>query len=188
MSGWRIERKQLMNELVIRVGISVILIGLALYDLKRCLVPNLVVMPLLVTVIPLNTARFAAGTIALGHIGLIALAWAVCLFLWAMRVFGGGDVKLAMALIGMFPEIRLVNILVGVLVIGHFAILLNRDGWTGFRQLKAIILDALVTRKLPTPAEIQAAALAQRSPVTYLISGAGLIYLWLAYFSGAPVL
>jgi Flp pilus assembly protein protease CpaA len=177
-----------MNELVIRVGISVILIGLALYDLRRCLVPNLVVMPLLVVVIPLNTARFAAGTIALNQIGLIAVTWAVCLFLWAMRVFGGGDVKLAMALIGLFPEIWLINILMAVLVAGHFVILLNRDGWTGFRRLKAIVVDALVTRKLPAPSEIRAAALTQRSPVTYLISGAGLIYLWLAYFSGAPVL
>lgn len=188
MSGWRIERQPLINELVIRVGISVILIGLALYDLKRCLVPNLVVMPLLAVVFPLNIARFAAGTIALHQIGLIAVAWGVCLFLWAMRVFGGGDVKLAMALIGLFPEIWLINILVVVLAVGHFVILLNRDGRTGFRRLKAIVVDALVARKLPTPAEIRAAALTGRTPVTYLISGAGLIYLWLAYFSGAPVL
>ena len=177
-----------MNELAVRVGMSVILVGLAIYDLKRGLVPNLLVMPLLGVVIPLNAARFAAGMISAGQVELVAVAWTIGFFLWAMRILGGGDVKLAMALIGIFPQIRMVNVLVAVLAAGHFMILLNRDGWASFRRLKAIIFDALIMGKLPTPAEIRAVALARRSPVTYLISAAGLIYLWLPIFFGAPPL
>ena len=177
-----------MNELAVRVGMSVILVGLAIYDLKRGLVPNLVVMPLLCIVIPLNVARLAAGMISTRQIGLLTAVWAIGFFLWVMRVWGGGDVKLAMALVGIFPQIWMVNILVAVLAAGHFMILLNRDGWASFRRLKVIIFDALIIGKLPTPAEIQAVALARRSPVAYLISAAGLIYLWLPTFFGAPLL
>lgn len=176
MNGWRIERQLLMNAWMVHIGISIVLVGLALYDLKRCRVPNLIIMPLLTAVIPLNITRIVAGEG--GSLGLIAVVWAVCLFLWAMRIFGAGDMKLVMVLIGIFPEIWMVNILVGVLMAGHFVILLSRDGWTSVRRLEAIVMEALVTKALPTPAEIRAVALARRSPVTYLISIAGLIYIW----------
>ena len=169
----------LTAEIIVRVGMSVILIGLALYDLKHCLVPNLVVMPLLFATIPLNATRLATGAVSVEQIGLISIAWAICLFLWAMRVFGGGDVKLAMVLIGLFPEIWLVNILVAVLVLGHLILLFNRDSRANLRRLDVIVTAALITQKLPTPDEIQAVALTRRSPVAYLISTAGLIYIWL---------
>lgn len=175
-----------MNEVVIRVGLSIVLVGVALYDLKRYRVPNLVVMPLLLAVIPFNVARALAGRVPVGQLGLIAMVWGVCLFLWSMRVFGGGDMKLVMVLVGLFPEIWLINILVGVLMAGHFVILLSRDGLATIHRLQVIVLDAVVAKKLPAPAEIRTAALARHSPVTYLISAAGLIYIWARVLLNSP--
>lgn len=168
-----------MSELLVRVGLCVILVGLAFYDLKRQRVPNVVVMPLMLAAFPLTALRLAAGAVSWSQVGLIALTWAICLFMQATRMLGGGDAKLAMALIGIFPARGMVYLLLVVFLMGHILILLSRDGWAGVQRVKAIAFNSLVTHQLPTPGEIRAAAQAQRNPVTYLVSLAGLVYLWM---------
>lgn len=167
-----------MSEWLVRVALSVTLVGLAIYDLKRQRVPNAVVMPLLLVVFPLVGLRWAAGAMSLSQVGLMALTWSVCLFMQATRMLGGGDAKLAMALVGIFPEREMAYLLLVVFLVGHIIILLSRDGWAGVQRVKAMAFNTLVARQLPTPGEIRAVAQARRSPVTYLLSLAGLVYLW----------
>lgn len=173
------ERKSWIVNTVLYVGLSILLVGVAVNDLQHCRVPNVISLPLLLVAVPLNASRWLAGALSLQQLGLVAVAWAVCLMLWRWRVFGGGDVKLAMALLGLLPTTQFVNTLVVVLALGHLAILLIRDGRANLRRVQAIVVSAAFTQTLPSPAEIRSAALARRSPVAYLISAAGVIYMGL---------
>jgi Flp pilus assembly protein protease CpaA len=170
-----------MSELVTRAGLSIILVGLAIYDLKHTVVPNVVVMPLMLAVIPLTLLRLITDAVSWSQVGLIALAWGVCIFMQATRMLGGGDAKLAMALIGIFPDQWMIYTLLAVFLIGHLVILLGRDRWAGIQRVRRIVLSTLVTRQLPTREEIRAAAQARWRPVTYFVSLAGLLYLWLLH-------
>lgn len=172
-----------MSDFVVRIGLSVILVGLALYDLKRQIVPNVVVMPLVLAVFPLTVLRLVIGAVSWSQVGLIALVWAVCVFMQATRMLGGGDAKLAMALVGIFPEQEMAYLLLVVFLVGHIIILLGRDGWKGIERVRAIAYNMLVTRQLPSHEEIRAAMLTRRQPITYLISLVGWVYLWFGVFT-----
>lgn len=165
-------------EMFVRIGLSLILISLALYDLKWKRVPNVVVLPLLLATIPLAISRILVGAVSWGQIGLIGLAWVVCFVMQVTRMLGGGDAKLAMALVGIFPAPELVNLLLVVFLLGHLLALLSRDRWSRIQRLKGILLSVFIFQQLPTRDEIRAVALANPTPVTYLISLAGLIYMW----------
>ena len=164
--------------LITRLGLSVILVALGTYDLFRARVPNLVVMPLLLAAIPLNVIRLAAGELTLGETGLIMTTWAICLFLWWVRAVGGGDMKLVMVLIGLFPTGQMLTKLVMVLLIGHVVILLGREGRRGLLRLGALAVNTL-QGAVPTRIEIRTVYQTRRTPITFLISLAGLVYLWL---------
>ncbi len=164
--------------LITRLGLSVVLVALGICDLFRARVPNLVVMPFLLAAIPLNVIRLANGELAVGDMGLIITTSAVCWFLWWVHAFGGGDMKLVMVLIGLFPTGQMLTTLVMVLLIGQIGILLGRDGVQGLRQLGGLAFTTS-HRSLPTRAEIRTAYRTRRTPITFLISLAGLVYLWL---------
>lgn len=171
-------------QFVVRIGLTLILFGLAVYDWRRERVPNVVALPLLLAAIALNGMRLIVGELTEGQGALLVLTWAGCLGLWWMRALGGGDAKLVMALIGLFPEGKLLVMLVGVLLIGHVIILLGREGRRGLRRLGALALNSL-QGAVPTRSEIRAAYQSRRNPITFLISLAGLAYLWL-FWGGGP--
>lgn len=170
-------------QFIIRIGLTLILFGLAIYDWRREQVPNAVVLPLLLATVALNGMRLMVGELTEGQGALLVLTWAGCLGLWWMRALGGGDAKLVMALIGLFPDGKLLTMLVGVLLVGHIIILLGRDGLLGLRRLGTLALITL-QGAFPTRAEIRAAYQLRRSPITFLISLAGLAYLWLLWGGG----
>jgi Flp pilus assembly protein protease CpaA len=165
--------------LVVRLGLSIVLVGLGVYDLWRARVPNLVVLPLLVTTIPLTAIRLTAGDMSLGQVGLIVTTWAVCLCLWSLHIFGGGDMKLVMALVGLFPALEFVLLLSGSVLIGLLVVLACQSGRAGLLRLRALLVTA-ASGSLPTRSEIRAAYATRPSRVTFLISLAACGYLWLA--------
>lgn len=167
-----------MNEtLAVRLALSAALIGLGLYDLWRARVPNLIVLPLLLATLPLNALRLWQGTLNGWDLALLAAAWLACLFLWVTRAFGGGDAKLMMALMGLFPNERMVLMLLLTLLAGLMLVLISNEGRAGLSRLGALFITA-ATGILPTRAEIQAAYLARGRRITWVIALAGLMYVW----------
>jgi hypothetical protein len=166
------------SALIVRIGLSVVLVGLGLFDLWKGRVPNPVIVPLLLTSAALAGLRLWAGEIGLGQVGLMAGAWAACWLLWSLRVFGGGDMKLAMALIGLYPNDAMLLLLPTVSLVGLVAVWIAQEGEGGLRRLAALVVT--VASGVPISRdEIQAAYTLRRSRVTFVLSLAGLLYIWL---------
>lgn len=160
-----------------RLALTALLLCLAGYDLWRGKVPNVVVLPLLLGATLSAIWRWWSGGLALSQLGLLAAAWAVGLGLWALRVFGGGDVKLALALVALFPTLDFALLLSAVLLAGLFGLLIWQQGLAGLRRLAALVFTS-AAGALPTPAEIHLAYATRAARVTWLISLAGVWGVW----------
>lgn len=166
------------QNIVVRVGLSIVLIGLAIVDLYRARVPNLVILPLLLAVVPLTAAHLVANELGWGEAAFILTTWAVCLWLWRLRLVGGGDAKLVMALSGIFPDSRLLLAILLGLFVGSTAILIVQHGYAGLRRTNATLVTTLSRWVLPTREEIREAYHRRSSPAVAWISAGGLLYLW----------
>jgi len=164
--------------LALRIGLSILLIILAVYDLRRGRVPNWIVWPLMMAAILLTITRLVSGSLSLNQIGLIVVVWIACFVAWQRHVFGGGDVKLVMALIGLFPDVRMLLTILLSLLLGLIVALLWRDGMKGLRRQIAILF-LVAQGQLPSQAEIAEAYASRSIRITFAISLGGLIYLWL---------
>ncbi len=164
--------------LIMRIGLSILLVGLASYDLYRAHVPNVVVMPLMVAVIPLVAVRLLTSEMIWGQVLLIIITWLICFGLWWMHTVGAGDAKLVMTLVGIFPDNRLLLAILLSLLLGSLATLIVRSGRAGLAQSGTILIASVVAHKLPTRAEIHAAYKNRGSPTLIWISLGGLFYLW----------
>jgi Flp pilus assembly protein protease CpaA len=169
---------RLAPQTVVCVGLSVVLGSLAIYDLRYSRVPNLVVMLMLLAVIPITVTRLVANELGWGWAAIVLATWAVCLSLWWLHVIGGGDAKLVMALVGFFPDNRLLLALLLGLLVGSTATLFLRHGRAGLRRTSAILVTALAGRTLPTLEEIGEAYQKRGSPAAVWISAGSLLYLW----------
>lgn len=163
---------------VVRIGFSIVLVGLAALDGWRRRVPNAVVLPMLAASLPLNLLRWLAGDLLPVQALLMLAVWTAGLVAWHWHIFGAGDVKLAMALVAWFPDSRLSVALLTTLVAGLPVLLWVRDGRAGFDRLVALAAAAW-RGQVPTPEDVCfATARRGRAPATFLISLGGLIYLW----------
>lgn len=166
------------QNIVVRVGLSIVLIGLAIIDLYGARVPNLVILPLLLAVVPLTAAHLVVNELGWGEAAIILTTWAVCLWFWRLRLVGGGDAKLVMALIGIFPDSRLLLAILLGLLVGSTATLIVQHGHTGLRRTNTILATMLSRCMLPMREEIREAYQRRSSPAVAWISAGGLLYLW----------
>jgi Flp pilus assembly protein protease CpaA len=164
--------------LALRIGLSILLIALAICDLRRGRVPNWIVWPLMVAAILLTILRLAGESLSLNQIGLIVVVWIACFVAWQWHVFGGGDMKLMIALMTLFPEIGMLLMILLSLLVGLIAALLWRDGMKGLRRQMAILFLA-AQGQLPSQTEISEAYALRSIRITFALSLGGLIYLWL---------
>jgi Flp pilus assembly protein protease CpaA len=102
--------------------------------------------------------------------------WAGCLALWLLNGMGGGDVKLLMALFGLFPRIELFYLLVLFTVACVAPVLFVRYArvhglavW-----LRRMLYRFARLRLFPSRAEMQMSA----EPFTFIIALAGIAYVW----------
>lgn len=163
---------------VVRLGLTGLLAGLAIYDWRRRRVPNWAVQPLLLAGVVLLLARLGRGQVGLAALAWVGGTWAACLVLWWLRAFGGGDMKLVMALIALVPEAQLIYLLLAAALGGLLLNLAFGEGRVGLRRFAALLATAS-QGALPTRAEIAAAYRARGRPITFAFSLAGITYLWL---------
>ncbi|HRF46247.1 MAG TPA: prepilin peptidase [Anaerolineales bacterium] len=146
-------------------------------DLRGRRVPNLLTLPLMLAALVLALAQFINGGWGLGELGSLAVIWIVCLMAWALRVFGGGDAKLAMGLLGLFPTTEAaLGVLIGLLLGGllYLAFGPHRDGW---RRLYEAALRILARRAPPSRAEVETAYRSRGNPAAPWIAIGFCIYI-----------
>jgi Flp pilus assembly protein protease CpaA len=163
---------------LIRLGASIALLALAGYDLRHKRVPNCIVQPLLIASAVVLALRLGLNAAGWGDLALVGMTWATCAVLWWLRVFGGGDMKLVMALAALFPDIQLIYLLLGAALIGLLLVLVIGDRRAGLQRLAAIIVMA-GHGVLPQRAEISAAYRSRGQPITFALSLGAVLYLWL---------
>ncbi|MCC7362069.1 MAG: prepilin peptidase [Anaerolineales bacterium] len=159
---------------------TTLLVGLAVYDWRHHRVPNWVVRPILVTGAASLLARLGLGQLGPAALAIAASTWAACLVLWWLRAFGGGDMKLVMALIALAPDLRLVYLLLAAVLGGLLLNLALGEGPSGLRRLAALLATAS-HGALPTRAEITAAYEARGRPISFAFCLAGIVYVWLVW-------
>lgn len=138
--------------------------GAGVTDLVRRRVPNALTLPVIAAAIVIVGARLAAGAWGLAQVGAIILVWLVCLAAWLLRVVGGGDAKLAMGLLGLFPSFG-AALAVGLgLLAGGLVYLLWGPHADGPSRLRAAVLRILARRAPPTRAEIEDAYRSRGTP------------------------
>ena len=169
--------------LVIGVTLSVLLLGLAYCDLGQRRVPNKVVRPLLAGALLVLAIRLSLGQLKLGEATLIVATWFTCIALSWLRVFGGGDMKLMMALIALFPDMQLVYLSLGAALAGLLLILVVTERRAGLSRFVALLMMAS-QGALPGRAEIAEAYRTRGQPVTFVFSLAAIAYLWFYWVRG----
>jgi prepilin peptidase CpaA len=163
-----------------RLALSVTLLMLAVFDLRHRRVPNVVVRPALVLGWSVLAARLALSRASWDQLGVAALTSAVCLALWWMRVFGGGDMKLVVALTAMFPDFRFVHMLMVAVLLGSILALIIWDGRAGWRRLIALFVTA-GQGALPSRSDVSAAYQARGRSITFAFSLGAILYLWFVW-------
>jgi prepilin peptidase CpaA len=163
---------------VIRLAASIELLALADYDLRHKRVPNCVVQPLLIAGAVVMALRLGLNAVGWGDLALVGMTWATCAVLWWLHAFGGGDMKLVMALVALFPDIQLIYLLLGAVLTGLLLVLLASEGRAGLRRL-TMLLTMASQGVLPQRAEISAAYRSRGQPITFAVSLGAVVYLWL---------
>lgn len=163
---------------VVRLFLTGLLTGLAVYDWRHHRAPNWAVQPLFMAGAALLLARLVRGQLGPEALAVAGSTWAVCLVLWWLRAFGGGDMKLVMALIALAPEARLIYLLLAAALGGLLLNLAFGEGRVGLRRFAALLVTAS-QGALPTRAEIATAYQTRGRPITFAFSLAGIMYLWL---------
>ena len=164
--------------LTIRLVMTALLLGLAVYDIRTRRVPNIVVVPLLLVGAGVTLSRLWQGQLSQENIWILSLAVVACGISWRLRAFGGGDVKLIVAMVALAPDMRLVYLLLGGTLGGLLLVLAVGDGRQGIRRLMALLANA-GHGVLPDRAEIMAAYQSRGRPITFAFCLASVAYLWL---------
>lgn len=185
-----------------RVGLTALLVYLAVHDFHTRLVPNWATLPLLfggalwhllggAWLVPLVLAlvllaserriplavalilvpgllAFATGTTV-----LIGVAWLTIWLLWEMHILGGGDAKLAMGLVGLFPTMEFVWLMLAASLLGSMAVLLIKHRWRVFAHVAASAVT-LFGGALPTRDELET----NGQPMAFVYAAAGIAYVW----------
>lgn len=163
-----------------RLSLSGLLLSLAVYDLRHKRLPNGVMRPAMFLGCLVFLARFAEGKASLEQLGVAALTTAICLALWWMRALGGGDTKLAIALVALFPDVRFIYLLLVAVLLGSTLALIVWDGRAGLRRLAALFATAS-QGTWPGRAEVAAAYRARGRPITFAFSLGAILYLWFVW-------
>jgi len=160
-----------------RIALSLVLIAMAIADWRQGRVPNSMTLPLLIIGGGLCLVRWWGGELNRGQMALVGVVGITCWLAWKWHLFGGGDMKLVMALTAFFPDGRFLGILLGTLTLVLGGLYLRRTGWQGLRQQAALVFLALQSQ-WPDRAEINGAYRSRGDRVTFAPVLAGLVYLW----------
>jgi len=135
----------------LQIALAVLVVAAAVYDLRFRRIPNWLVVTGICAGFALN--GFFGGIAGLAHAGLgFRLAIVVYLPMFALRVLGGGDVKLMAAVGSMAGAANWFIVFLIAAIAGGFlalGLLLVRGGWRRTARNVLGILTALVRLRAP---------------------------------------
>jgi Flp pilus assembly protein protease CpaA len=166
--------------LSMRLALTVSLFALAAYDLRMKCVPNALTRAAVIVGWSVLSARLVLGWATWAQVGVATATSLVCLPLVWAKVFGGGDMKLMIALITLFPDARLVYFVMAAVLLGSMLALITWDGRAGLRRLAALLMTAS-QGAWPTRSEIAVAYHSRGRPMTFAFSVGAVGYLWLIW-------
>jgi len=111
-------------QLALRIAATVWLVAVSAVDLLYQRIPNWLVMPImfggLVWRIYHSAVQHSPG------IFFTLVSWVIIFMLWRIHVFGGGDAKLLMGLLALFPDKRLLFLICVCVVLVAIPLILYR--------------------------------------------------------------
>jgi Flp pilus assembly protein protease CpaA len=116
-----------------------------------------------------------ALSISQGGEALLSLSWLVIYILWQINLIGGGDGKLAMALIASFPRMDFIFLLLTThIIFGLLFLFLRKGVKRSLLGIKHCAVMLLLLRELPSEKELEEEGV----PSAWIICLAGGIYAW----------
>lgn len=124
----------------------------------------------------LSTGRWEQCSVADAHALLFVLgAWGFCFALWELHILGGGDVKLLMGILALFPSANFVVFLSLAVLILSLPLLLVRLRGKKLRDFPQALRKRLSAGSLfPTQRELEE----EGRPYAWTFCVPGVIYLW----------
>lgn len=163
-----------------RFAVTGVLLALAVQDLRHKRLPNALMRPAVIAGWILLLARLVLGQVMGTQVAVTALTAIVCLGLWWLHAFGGGDMKLVMALVALFPDHRLIYVLLAAGLLGSLLALVIWEGQVGLQRLSALFVT--VSRGVwPGRSEVAAAYRRRGRPITFAFSMGAVVYVWLVW-------
>ena len=156
--------------------IVIYLVIVAVVDMRTNRVPNWLTLPLLAALLVLRVWR--------GE-GLTLLAyWVPAFGLWLINIAGGGDIKLLMVELALWPSPWFVAVAGGTVAIVGTAVLLSRyKSLTAFARAQYAAITRLAAGDHPSRSELELYG----TPGAYLYEVAGAIFVVLAALQVIPV-
>ncbi len=152
-------------------AIVIYLVSVAFVDMRTNRVPNWLTLPPMVALLVLRAWR--------GE-GLILLAyWVPAFVLWLLNIAGGGDIKLLMVELGLWPSLWFV-IVVGctVSVVGTVVLLSKYKSIPALAKAQYIAIARLLSGAHPSRAELEFYG----TPGAYLYEVAGAVFALMVAF------
>ena len=160
--------------LAFRVVVTLWLAAISVWDRRQRRVPNWLVLPVMgtaflwqvyVSIVQRQTTVLFAG-----------IAWAVVFALWRGHVFGGGDAKLLMALLALFPTTEFLVLFSVVVCLLSIPLLIHKHVRVGGRPLLNARQRLAGGHLLPTAEELRT----EGRPHCWTFALPGVIYVWWA--------
>lgn len=90
--------------LTLKAGVTLWMLILSTWDLRRHRVPNVLVLPVMLGALLWRLYFFAAE--ADSSCFFVLISWVILFMLWQGHILGGGDAKVLMVLFAMFPTLQ----------------------------------------------------------------------------------
>ena len=156
-----------------RVIITAWLVALAVIDRRARRVPNVLVLPVMCGA--LLWQGYVAFSGQANTVAFVLVCWIALFALWRAHIFGGGDAKLLMALLALFPTTQFLFLLSAVKLLVTVPVLLLKYARRDGRQALSGIRQRLASgHLLPEPGDLET----QGRPHCWSYAMPGVIYLW----------
>lgn len=180
--GEVIDLAMFIPDLIFKLYLLLLAGLVTLQDWRHMRISNRVSLVLLAPLPPLMVARWLSGAITVQAGQLVLAGWALCFLFQRLQVFGGGDVKVLMAVLAYFPDPVLAGWILIAILVGSLLMMVRYDRLASFRRMAAVLaLAAMGT--LPTVDDVRVAKTQRGQPLLFAPAIACAVY-WLFVWNG----
>lgn len=154
-----------VDALLAKIGFTILLLCISVQDWRTRTVSAAITLPWMLIAVARAIAQ---------RDPMLLPFWLGIFWLWRLHIYGGGDAKLLMGLFGLWPDLRLLWITSGALIVTGLPLLILKYARVSPRVLASGLAVRLTSGALlPTDEELNRGA-----PFAFAYCLAGAIYLW----------